>query len=345
KPTEEQLIATAFHRNTLTNNEGGTNDEEFRNVAVVDRVNTTLTVWMGTSVACAQCHNHKYDPISQKEFFRLCAFLNNTEDNDRPDERPLLTFLTDEQKRRQSALESETAAVEKKLTTPTPELRAGQAKWEQAFPLGLRWQSPEPVAVTANADARELPLTVKQVSALRLEAKEPAAFPVRRVTAAVVPPQTSRPSGRFVRVELPGPGRILSLAEVQIFRGGENVAGKGTAKQSSTDYEGEAKRAIDGVTEGDYYKKNSVTHTAAEADPCGEADFKAGGPIDRIVIWNRPDGGVGVRLANFRLVILDEKRQPLWQRTVKEPPSPNTAFDTNGVRPVAFATAFADAGD
>ena len=61
-PTEQQLIATAFHRNTQTNNEGGTNDEEFRNVAVVDRVNTTFATWMGTTMACAQCHTHKYDP-------------------------------------------------------------------------------------------------------------------------------------------------------------------------------------------------------------------------------------------------------------------------------------------
>ncbi|MEM7396906.1 MAG: DUF1549 domain-containing protein, partial [Verrucomicrobiota bacterium] len=68
-PSEEQLVATAFHRNTLTNNEGGTNDEEFRNVAVVDRVNTTMAVWMGTTMSCAQCHDHKYDPISQEEYF------------------------------------------------------------------------------------------------------------------------------------------------------------------------------------------------------------------------------------------------------------------------------------
>jgi mono/diheme cytochrome c family protein len=89
-PTEEQLVATAFHRNTLTNNEGGTNDEEFRNVAVVDRVNTTVAVWMGTSMACAQCHNHKYDPISQVEYFRFFAILNNTADADKSDESPVL---------------------------------------------------------------------------------------------------------------------------------------------------------------------------------------------------------------------------------------------------------------
>ena len=100
-PTDEQLIATAFHRNTLTNNEGGTQDEEFRNVAVVDRVNTTMAVWMGTTMACAQCHNHKYDPISQQEYFQLFAILNNTQDADRSDEAPVLAIYTDQQ--RQSA--------------------------------------------------------------------------------------------------------------------------------------------------------------------------------------------------------------------------------------------------
>ena len=80
QPTNDQLVATAFHRNTQTNNEGGTADEEFRNVAVVDRVNTTMQVWMGTTMACAQCHDHKYDPISQVEYYRLFAFFNNADE-------------------------------------------------------------------------------------------------------------------------------------------------------------------------------------------------------------------------------------------------------------------------
>jgi hypothetical protein len=96
--TDEQLVATAFHRNTMTNNEGDINDEEFRNAAVVDRTNTTMSVWMGTSYACAQCHTHKYDPITIQEYFKIFAFFNNTQDTDRKDESPLHTFQDGQEK-------------------------------------------------------------------------------------------------------------------------------------------------------------------------------------------------------------------------------------------------------
>ncbi len=114
-PTTDQLVATAFHRNTMTNNEGGTNDEEFRNVAVVDRVNTTFTVWMGTSMACAQCHTHKYDPILQKEYFQIFAFLNNTADSDKSDESPTLPFWSEELLTKKKELDNQIAELEAKL--------------------------------------------------------------------------------------------------------------------------------------------------------------------------------------------------------------------------------------
>ena len=88
RPDADQLIATAFHRNTMTNSEGGTDDEEFRSVAVADRVNTTMATWMGTTMACAQCHDHKYDPLTQEEYFKLYAVFNTTLDSDKRDERP-----------------------------------------------------------------------------------------------------------------------------------------------------------------------------------------------------------------------------------------------------------------
>jgi hypothetical protein len=81
--TVQQKIATGFHRNTMTNTEGGTDDEEFRIAALVDRVNTTMEVWLGSTFACCQCHNHKYDPYTQKEFYQLLAFFNNTADGGR----------------------------------------------------------------------------------------------------------------------------------------------------------------------------------------------------------------------------------------------------------------------
>ena len=79
-PSKAQLIATAFHRNTMINQEGGSNPEQFRNETVVDRINTTGAVWMGLTVGCAQCHTHKYDPLTHQEYFKLFAFFNNSTD-------------------------------------------------------------------------------------------------------------------------------------------------------------------------------------------------------------------------------------------------------------------------
>lgn len=106
EPTRDDLIATAFHRNTMTNDEGGTDDEEFRVAAVVDRVNTTMQTWMGLTAACAQCHTHKYDPIDHEEYFELFAFFNQTADTDAMDESPTLALYTDEQERRLAELDA-----------------------------------------------------------------------------------------------------------------------------------------------------------------------------------------------------------------------------------------------
>lgn len=78
-----QRIATGFHRNTQINEEGGTDPEEFRIEAVLDRVNTTASVWLGTTLSCCQCHDHKYDPFPQKEYFQFLAFFNQDEEDAR----------------------------------------------------------------------------------------------------------------------------------------------------------------------------------------------------------------------------------------------------------------------
>lgn len=99
-PTDDQLIATAFHRNTMNNDEGGTTDEEFRVAALIDRVSTTWEVWQSTTMACVQCHTHPYDPFLNEEYYKSMAFFNNTRDEDTPGEHPnLRMYEEDDQKK------------------------------------------------------------------------------------------------------------------------------------------------------------------------------------------------------------------------------------------------------
>jgi hypothetical protein len=133
-PTNDQLTATAFHRNTMTNNEGGTEDEEFRIAAVVDRVNTTLAVWMGTTVACAQCHTHKYDPITIGEYYQLYDFFNQSADADKRDESPLRELLSPEVQQQRAEWKKQIAAIEAKLAKPTPAWLEGYEGWLDGKP-------------------------------------------------------------------------------------------------------------------------------------------------------------------------------------------------------------------
>src|SRR5688572_3502466 len=89
-PTDAQYIATGFHRNTVTNDEGGTDNEEYRTAAVLDRVNTTWTGLMSTTFNCVQCHSHPYDPIRHDEYYKFVAFFNNSRDVDSEEDYPLL---------------------------------------------------------------------------------------------------------------------------------------------------------------------------------------------------------------------------------------------------------------
>jgi len=98
-PTANQLIATAFNRNTQTNTEGGTDDEEFRVAAVIDRTNTTWSALQGLTFGCTQCHSHPYEPIPHEDYFRFTAFFNNTKDADLDNEYPQLLIAHDPNQR------------------------------------------------------------------------------------------------------------------------------------------------------------------------------------------------------------------------------------------------------
>jgi mono/diheme cytochrome c family protein len=96
--TTDQQIATGFHRNTQINEEGGVDKEQFRVEAVFDRVNTTGSVWLGLTLGCAQCHSHKYDPLSQREYYQLLAFFNNQDEPNLPATGPSPTPLPQKKK-------------------------------------------------------------------------------------------------------------------------------------------------------------------------------------------------------------------------------------------------------
>ena len=129
-PSESQLIATAFHRNTMTNDEGGTDNEEFRVAAVKDRVDTTMQVWMGLTMGCAKCHTHKYDPISHREYYSFLALFNQTEDADRSDEAPTIEMLSMAEKERRASLKARIEELDRQLPKlENPVDSAGSAGW------------------------------------------------------------------------------------------------------------------------------------------------------------------------------------------------------------------------
>ncbi len=130
----DQKIATGFHRNTLVNEEGGTDDEQFRVEAVVDRVATTGAVFLGLTLGCARCHDHKYDPITQREFYELFAVFNNADE-------PTLPVPTDQQAKELPALNAEIRQSEERLATVDANSGTRQVEWEAklAATLPLHW--------------------------------------------------------------------------------------------------------------------------------------------------------------------------------------------------------------
>lgn len=119
--TEDQILATAFHRNTPSNSEGGTSDEEFRTIAVKDRVGVTVNTWMGLTMRCAECHTHKYDPITHKEYYQFLDYFNQTEDYDAKDDRPHHSFYPEGRGSEFRKLDERIAELrEKREAEPSP---------------------------------------------------------------------------------------------------------------------------------------------------------------------------------------------------------------------------------
>jgi hypothetical protein len=137
--TLDQKIATGFNRNHRGNGEGGIIPEEYAVEYVVDRVDTTATVWLGITLGCARCHDHKYDPFTQKEFYQVFAYFNNVPEKGKAwkygNSPPIVPAPTTAQQAELSAIETKLAAAESKFSSMKPELARTQAEWEKSDAL------------------------------------------------------------------------------------------------------------------------------------------------------------------------------------------------------------------
>ena len=154
EPTLEQRIATGFNRCHVTTSEGGSINAEYFVRYAIDRANTTSTVWMGLTVGCAQCHDHKYDPITQKEFYQLYAYFNNITENamdgNRKDSPPVVKLPTPEQEAELAAFDVQITELDAQTKTPIPELDATQIAWENRMP---RWTTLKPTSLYSKGGA------------------------------------------------------------------------------------------------------------------------------------------------------------------------------------------------
>jgi hypothetical protein len=156
--TADQRIASGFHRNAMTNEEGGIDPDEAQYEVLVDRVNTTATVWLGTTLGCAQCHDHKYDPFSQKDYFRMMAFFQNGDyevrtsgDGTRYIE-PAIDVPKPEQEATRKTIQAAIDRLNGELKAETPALARAQTAWERQMRLepSTAWQVLTPASLAAD---------------------------------------------------------------------------------------------------------------------------------------------------------------------------------------------------
>ncbi len=128
-PTQDQIVATGFLRNSMINEEGGVDPEQFRMEAMFDRMDAIGKAMLGVTIQCAQCHNHKFDPLTQEEYYRMFAFLNNTHEAD-------ISVYTPGEQQKRSEIFRRTGEIESALRHRSPGWSARMAQWEQTVKLG-----------------------------------------------------------------------------------------------------------------------------------------------------------------------------------------------------------------
>ncbi len=164
KATFDQRVATAFNRNHRINAEGGIVPEEYRHEYVMDRVDTTSTVFMGLTLGCSRCHNHKYDPFTQKEYYQLSAYFNSIDEDghsfDQGNSPPVMLAPTREQQTQLARFDEDIAQAQSQLKTELEKAAEAKARWEkkvQSKP-NLQWFPEDKLIVHLSLDENSKPV-------------------------------------------------------------------------------------------------------------------------------------------------------------------------------------------
>ena len=185
EPTIGDRIATAAHRLTQTNEEGGTDDEEFRIAAVLDRVNTTWQAWQGVTFGCAQCHSHPYEPIEHDEYYKFAAFFNNTADTDLGEEHPKIKVPPGHRENTtgQGVLDNEIAKLNRKIWQSEFAILQDESDWQPVTKLSAKTNNKTKMAVSNEGEYSEFSTvgTVSSGTDLQLRFAPPS--DLERITA------------------------------------------------------------------------------------------------------------------------------------------------------------------
>ena len=308
----EQRIATGFLRNNPTSNEGGIIDEDYRVKYLVDRVNTTATAMMGLTLECAQCHDHKYDPMTQREYYQFAGFFNSLvgNGNTKGSTAPTLRRFTEEQSARLTMIDGQLNEINLVLNSTPGDLLKDFDKWVEELDRPIDW----------------IQNRVSNLSNIRdkngwLESMDPVS------SEDLASSDRPKMKGRFIRLEMPKDHvGFLTLSEVQVFSSGKNIARTGKATQSSVGYNSPAAKAIDGNRNGTFA---SCSCTNSERAAWWELDLGGEFPIDSIAVWNRTDC-CPERLDQLSIQILDDKKKVIRERVVNKA-QPRNALPEDGV--------------
>ncbi|MBT4692383.1 MAG: DUF1553 domain-containing protein [Planctomycetaceae bacterium] len=307
--TVAQQTATGFLRNNPTSNEGGIIQEDYRVKYLVDRVNTTATAMLGLTLKCAQCHDHKYDPMTQREYYQFAGFFNSLvgNGNTKGATAPILRSLTSQQTRRIAAINSELETLKTTVETSPPALLSDFQEWLDNVAKPIAWK---------------IPTLIKNEHWI-LENQWFVAINHAANSVDPLPKQQPQPQyqGRYVRISHSATQtQFLTMAEVQVFSNDINIAPSGKATQSSHYPNSPASKAIDGNHNGSFA---TCSCTTEQRGAWWELDLGKSIDIDSVTVWNRTDC-CPERLDNISIEILDEQRQVIATRTLKKSAVRNT---------------------